>query len=392
VTKRDLHLVDEPEPNPDGLRGEAEQLRALFGGGTLDPVDHEALLALALGDDVVDEPALEAERLEAERLRAALDSDDPRHPLAALAASLRFAARSDVALADEDHAALLALTVCEVEHVAGALRTAEAEALRRAIEAGEEHPLAELATELRVAVSPRSLDELTSERLLRRALHALDERRVANAPGSSTSESSQARRRRLWSIASGLAALAAGVALLVAGPLSQSPERVSGVDAPRLTESQGPRAESTLHVTADAPAPRTAARESGSRSATDEASRGASRARAADPSGVAFGRAEGFGRSSEANAQGAPAAAAATEVEADGVAAPVEAAPPRRYVALEVPPTDSAGRRMARSTSTLFDPAMPFPARGGETDRLARIVAARAADLRANRFAAWGIR
>ena len=46
----------------------------------------------------------------------------------------------------------------------------------------------------------------------------------------------------------------------------------------------------------------------------------------------------------------------------------------------------------ARSTDGLFDPAVPFQARGGESKRLSRIANARAADLRANRFASWGVR
>jgi hypothetical protein len=45
-----------------------------------------------------------------------------------------------------------------------------------------------------------------------------------------------------------------------------------------------------------------------------------------------------------------------------------------------------------RSTDDLFDPAAPFPREGGESARIDRIAMARAADLRANRFASWGVR
>lgn len=45
----------------------------------------------------------------------------------------------------------------------------------------------------------------------------------------------------------------------------------------------------------------------------------------------------------------------------------------------------------ARSASELFDAATPFPRSGGESARIDRIASARAADLRANRFAAWGV-
>jgi hypothetical protein len=49
-------------------------------------------------------------------------------------------------------------------------------------------------------------------------------------------------------------------------------------------------------------------------------------------------------------------------------------------------------RITARSTSDLFDATTPFPRTGGESARVDRIASARASDLRANRFAAWGVR
>lgn len=45
----------------------------------------------------------------------------------------------------------------------------------------------------------------------------------------------------------------------------------------------------------------------------------------------------------------------------------------------------------ARSAAELFDAATPFPRTGGESARIDRIASARAADLRANRFASWGV-
>lgn len=45
-----------------------------------------------------------------------------------------------------------------------------------------------------------------------------------------------------------------------------------------------------------------------------------------------------------------------------------------------------------RSADDLFDAATPFPRRGQETSRIDRIASARTADLRNNRFAAWGVR
>ncbi len=52
------------------------------------------------------------------------------------------------------------------------------------------------------------------------------------------------------------------------------------------------------------------------------------------------------------------------------------------------PPTFS----QSRSTAELFDPSTPFPRTGGTTSRVDRIATTRAAELRDNRFAAWGVR
>lgn len=46
----------------------------------------------------------------------------------------------------------------------------------------------------------------------------------------------------------------------------------------------------------------------------------------------------------------------------------------------------------SRSTAHLFDAATPFPRAGGESARVDRIANARAAELRDNRFAHWGVR
>src|SRR5262249_8319172 len=46
----------------------------------------------------------------------------------------------------------------------------------------------------------------------------------------------------------------------------------------------------------------------------------------------------------------------------------------------------------ARSADGLFDATTPFPRPREASARIARIASARAADLRRNRFAAWGIK
>jgi hypothetical protein len=54
--------------------------------------------------------------------------------------------------------------------------------------------------------------------------------------------------------------------------------------------------------------------------------------------------------------------------------------------------TTPATMQRSRSTSELFDAATPFPRVGGESARVDRIATARAAALRDNRFALWGVR
>ena len=213
-TRPELDLVDAPVPSKKELDAASAAIRALV-GGSIDRFDNEALLALALGDDVADEASLDEERVDANLLRHALDGQG-------------------------------------------------------------EHPLAELASALRVATGSKEVDELTHERLVRRALH---ERENRAAP------------RRYWPIASAIVALAAGIALLIGNVTADRSEREVAASLPRLR------------------------------------------------------------------------AAAAT-------------------VAL-IP---------SRSTESLFDASTAFGARGGESARVGRIVASRASDFRANRFARWGVR
>ncbi|HEX8790148.1 MAG TPA: hypothetical protein VF765_04300 [Polyangiaceae bacterium] len=54
------------------------------------------------------------------------------------------------------------------------------------------------------------------------------------------------------------------------------------------------------------------------------------------------------------------------------------------------PPSVGPTLSLSRSTQSLF--AQPFAPRGGESARVDRIAMARAADLRENQFAKWGVR
>jgi hypothetical protein len=56
------------------------------------------------------------------------------------------------------------------------------------------------------------------------------------------------------------------------------------------------------------------------------------------------------------------------------------------------PMASAPALQRSRSTADLFDATTPFPRAGGESARVDRIATARAADLRGNRFALWGVR
>jgi hypothetical protein len=60
------------------------------------------------------------------------------------------------------------------------------------------------------------------------------------------------------------------------------------------------------------------------------------------------------------------------------------------------PPAPPGGATAAlvrtRSAEDLFEPTTPFPRHGGESARIDRIATARAADLRQNRYSAWGVK
>ena len=272
---KDLRLVKPDERiDPAELDEAIEALRALVDPAPLGDVDHEALLALTLGDDV---SAIAAEeREQAEALRLALDRGGARHPLADLAAALRALHVDDgQGLSGADHEVLLAVSLGEAVPLSEQERS-EAESLRHALEGRGSHPLASLAAALRASAGQlRDLDPLGHERILRRALRVGVER---------------ARSGRVAVVAA-IVTLAAAVALFVGSF--------------RWLETLG----------------------------GEVASRGPA-AGALDPSQLA----------------------------------------------------------VSRSTQELFDPLTPFPTKGGESERMGRIVTARASDLRANRFAAWGVR
>ncbi|MBM4360673.1 MAG: hypothetical protein FJ096_21405 [Deltaproteobacteria bacterium] len=420
--RTDLHLVDEEPPTPEELAAIEAEARVLAGQARtrLDPIDHEALLALALGDDVLDEAVLEPERLEAEALRRALDGQG-QHPLACLAASLRSAhgvVRSgEGPLAVLDHELLLALTLGEDAVGLESLLSerAAAVALAHRIDGGqvdesqEERNLVALATRLRAAHRPGAVDDVTNERLVRRALRGA-EAPVATSP-----------RRLMWPLASALAAVAAGVALWIAGAPDRS-ELARSSRAPVATEasddgrtparefaqdgfgsSESPKSDLPGRSGDDglgrAPIRAGARAASVGRPAKDSApAPRAADARAPDPTRFAPAAepmAGGARGPSKGSAEPMPERARAEHAEQGRkesgahVVAPAERGDEPARVA---DASAVSGPFAARSTASLFDPSAPFAVKGGESGRMARIVSARSAELRANRFAAWGIR
>jgi hypothetical protein len=201
TTERRPPLALVPNPGGDEARLDAsdradaaaarqggELVRAALAGQSLDPIDHELLLALSLGEELATIP------------------DAERRAAAELAASL------DRALANGPR-------LTRPEHVA-APAGGEGD---RDIEAS-----VELCLALRAAASPRALDELANERVLQRALRQQGARR---------------RSTRAWMLFSSAVAVAAGIALFVTSPAWRAGERGSGVaEGPRTPAALAPPA------------------------------------------------------------------------------------------------------------------------------------------------------
>lgn len=420
----ELHLVDERPPSPDELAALEAGARALL-GGDLDPDDNEALLALALGGDVLDEQLVDAEGDDAAALATALDGPG-QHPLAEFARCLRAAHGSESfrggALDPSDNEALLAVAV-GAELLDGTIIDGEREAgevLAIGIDQGVgDGPLLRLAASLQASSRPGTIDEITVERLVRHAL------RRANAEGDASKE---APRRPIWPIASALVALAAGVALWVTAgpasdeaavsrapiatdaPVSETRESVATARELAKNDREGLRNERLAPVGASrAPSP-TRSRASGARPkgapaevpeaaappapddafalAEESAPPASAMGGRASPEAEPFATAEPLG---DAGGRQSKTVRPPAESEAEGGDADARAnASASRFAAPRGGTTDSAFA--SRSTSTLFDPSSPFSVKGGESERMARIVAVRSAELRANRFASWGIR
>lgn len=313
-----LRLV-RPEETTAAAEGAADrddrgddELRAASGQGELDTADHEALLALTLGEDAAEFSAEERERATA--LAASLEALGPPAP---------------------------------GTEPTGSLERLDAE-LR---------PLAELAEALRAAGAPQSLDELDHELLL------------ALSVGEQGSEPSELDLERAEGLAEGLEAVLGLGARPASGRQAQEVLGRLAVDLPPLVELAQALQAATGQAELD---------ELSNERALQRALRG---------------RAAGRGASSRVTWLGSVAAIAAGVALFLGTLSLLEPggdAPIGRQIEPSPRPTPELIR--SRSTQTLFDPATPFARRGGESARVDKIARARAADLRANRFAQWGVR
>lgn len=306
-------------------------------------------------------PVTDEELREAEALRASLErGGDP------LASALR-AAVSPTPIEAGDLDAILARAMGDLDAPPTALEEREAERLRVALDEHDaqregrlarvpvprreaEGEPAALAIALRAAWAPSALSAARSDALVGRALAGA----AGAGAGAGASESE--------------AAGAAGEAVAL-----------HGVSAGGSSSGASSGASSSAKLAHPAPAARKAANDGNGADVPAPISlrrfRLGARAYATMTAVVAI--AAGVlllvGRLGQ---QGAPAPASVAQAPAASVA----------------PAAERAARIAARSTEDLFDATTPFPRTGGESARVDRIASARAADLRANRFAAWGVR
>lgn len=307
-----------------------------------------------------DEPEVTEEELRAaEALRAALDRESDSHPvpptlvakgaadaLDPLALALRAAWRP-APLADDDLEAILSRAMGDIDAPATKAERSESDLLCSVLDehdaerAGRlvrgpgaraatlDEGSAQVAIALRAAWAPSALSPAKNEMLLGRALDAASMTTGVSAPAASQ-------------------------------PATAAPRAASSADRPWL----GAQAQNGGAAQDRAPISLRRFRMGPGTFATMTAV-------VAMAAGVLLlvGR---FGQRADAPA---PAAAVA-QAPAATAAAVAERAP----------------RIAAHTTTDLFDATTPFPRTGGESARVDRIASARAADLRANRFAAWGVR
>jgi hypothetical protein len=267
------------------------------------------------------------ERAEAERLRQALEGG-AGHPLAELAGALRAADISDHRdIHAVDHEAIVALSL-GVDAQLEEHERDEAARTREALRRRDAHPLAELAGALRAATASSHLAEADQRTLL--AL-ALGEELVASDEARELAEAIEQR-----SAPTPLAELAMSLRAAHSSASSRG-GTLHDLAHERVLRRAIPRGRSTPVIVGALVA-------------------------------MAAGIALFFG--SWSWLETGPVGGRDVPIAQAGM------------VAALIP---------SRSTQELFDPTEPFPAKGGESDRIDRMVTARSSDLRQNRFSAWGV-
>ena len=348
MSDRDDELPEELRPDDEEAlfpdEGEMAALRALLGPSDDDLAapDHEALLAMTLGEDVATHAADEVE--EADGLRRALDGDPDvdgaAAGLAELAEVLRVTARATEeipATADADHEALLAVALGTEPEISAADREA-------ATELAEHLDREPFAASLRAARGEGDLDVADAPVLLALAFEVT---------GGEAPTFAETTREAATTLADDLDGAGEGDAELL--PWTQAVRAAAG-KLPDLDQmSQERRIRASLEA---------------------EPARG--------------GGGDLLNLSRVPMWLGAVVAAAAALVLLINFGARQD----EPTAAMPGPVVDQAAAELKapRSTAELFDPAVPFEAKGGESDRVDRILTARASDLRNNRFAAWGVR
>lgn len=350
---RDDELREERRPDVNGAMTPDDEgidaLRALLGprgddGGQLAMPDHEALLAMTLGEDVAAHE--EGELAEAEALRRVLDggsafeAEGPVAGLAELAEVLRVTARATAEVDAADHEALLALALGSEASVSSNEREA-------ASQLAERLDSESFVTSLRAAHEAAEIDAHDDQILLALAMESV---------GEVTSSWSAATRASAAALAADLDGEGDGDAALL--PWTQVVRAAAG----QLPEIDQLSHERRLRA-----------------SLAGETTTGGG------------GEIETVPRRAPLWL-GAVIAAAAAIALFIGFGSGLDDGPPRAGMPGPVADQAAATLKPPRSTADLFDPVEAFGAKGGESGRVDKILTARAADLRNNRFAAWGVR
>ena len=368
--KKDIRLIKPTEDIDRGALDRAtDALRTAIAPSELDMADHEALIAMTLGEDVSD--IADDERSAAQALRLALEGQG-ESALSQLAMALRWADQV-TRLQPQDNEALLAMTIGDDAAAFDDSELAAAEKLRTTIDDDT------LVASLRAT---RDIESIDNEALLALTVghedlpaapagtHRQWRRALRNAHAPSALEGADSEVLLAVTLGDDFAAIGDD-------ELSQASELRHALHAGKLDHPLATLAQS-IRATA------------GKLRDIDELNH------ERILRSILFA-----GNRSRDPRHGEPARRGAVVAAIVAIAAAVALfAGSWQWLESKQGPSASNTQPqpqqidlvVSRSTAHLFDPTTPFPAKGGETERVSRIVQARQADLRKNRFASWGVR